>query len=73
MYKRQALWSGLICVAVTVIVSLLTPARPDKELVGLVKSCTAIPPEGDYPLIQRPIFWAVIVAVGCIILNIIFW
>ncbi len=69
----SALWSGLICVAVTVIVSLLTPARPDKELVGLVKSCTVIPPEGDYPLIHRPIFWAVIVAVGCVILNLIFW
>jgi len=69
----SALWSGLICVAVTVIVSLLTTARPDKELVGLVKSCTDIPPEGDYPLIQRPIFWAVLVAVGCVILNIIFW
>jgi solute:Na+ symporter, SSS family len=69
----SALWSGLICVAVTVTVSLLTPARPDHELVGLVKSCTVIPPEGDYPLIHRPIFWAVIVAVGCVILNIIFW
>jgi hypothetical protein len=41
--------------------------------MGLVKSCTTIPPEGDYPLIHRPIFWAVIVAVGCVILNIIFW
>src|SRR5450432_192618 len=36
----SALWSGLICVAVTVIVSLLTPAQPESELVGLVKSCT---------------------------------
>jgi SSS family solute:Na+ symporter len=69
----SALWSCLICVFVTVIVSLLTPARPDSELVGLVRACTDIPPEGDYPLIHRPIFWAVIVAVACIILNIIFW
>jgi SSS family solute:Na+ symporter len=68
-----ALWSGLICVAVTVVVSLLTPARPDSELVGLVKSCTVIPPEGDYPLVHRPAFWATLVGVGCIILNIIFW
>jgi SSS family solute:Na+ symporter len=68
-----ALWAALICVAVTVIVSLLTTARPDKELVGLVKSCTEIPPEGDYPLIQRPVFWATAVAVVCVILNIIFW
>ena len=69
----SALWAGLICVAVTIIVSLLTPARPDSELVGLVKSCTIIPPEGDYPLIHRPAFWATLVGVGCIILNIIFW
>jgi SSS family solute:Na+ symporter len=69
----SALWAGLICVAVTVVVSLLTPARPESELVGLVKSCTQIPPEGDYPLIQRPIFWAVIVAAVCVVLNLIFW
>jgi SSS family solute:Na+ symporter len=69
----SALWSGLVCVAVTVIVSFMTTPRPDSELVGLVKSCTVIPPEGDYPLIQRPIFWAVIVAVVCVIFNIIFW
>jgi len=69
----SALWSGLICVGVTVIVSLLTSARPDRELVGLVRSCTDIPPEGNYPLIQRPLFWAGIVLVVCIVLNIIFW
>ena len=69
----SALWAGLICVAVTVIVSLLTPARAESELVGLVKSCTIIPPEGDYPLIHRPLFWAIVVGVVCIILNIIFW
>jgi SSS family solute:Na+ symporter len=69
----SALWSGLICVAVTVIVSLLTTPRPDSELVGLVKSCTVIPPEGDYPLIHRPAFWATVVAVICIVLNILFW
>jgi SSS family solute:Na+ symporter len=69
----SALWSGLICVAVTVIVSFMTTPRPDKELVGLVRSCTEIPPEGDYPLIHRPIFWAIVVAVICVIFNIIFW
>jgi SSS family solute:Na+ symporter len=69
----SALWSGIICVVVTVVVSLLTPARPDSELVGLVRSCTPIPPEGDYPLVHRPIFWAGVVATVCIILNIIFW
>jgi SSS family solute:Na+ symporter len=69
----SALWSGLICVAVTIIVSLLTPAQPDAELVGLVKSCTVIPPEGDYPLIHRPVFWACVVGTVCILFNLIFW
>jgi SSS family solute:Na+ symporter len=69
----SALWSAIICVAVTVIVSLLTRPKTDRELVGLVRSCTEIPPEGDYPLVQRPLFWAGVVVVVCIILNIIFW
>jgi SSS family solute:Na+ symporter len=69
----SALWSGLICVAVTALISLLTTPRPDSELVGIVRGCTEIPPEGDYPLIHRPIFWAGVVTVGFIILNIIFW
>ena len=59
--------------AVTVVVSLLTAARPDRELVGLVRSCTVIPPEGDYPLIHRPIFWGGIILIICVILNLIFW
>jgi SSS family solute:Na+ symporter len=69
----SALWAGIICVIVTVVVSLLTKARPDHELVGLVKSCTVIPPEGDLPLLQRPLFWGSIVLIACIIMNIIFW
>jgi SSS family solute:Na+ symporter len=69
----SALWAGLICVAVTFVVSLMTAPRPESELVGLVRSCTDIPPEGDLPLLQRPWFWATVVAVVCVILNIIFW
>jgi SSS family solute:Na+ symporter len=69
----SALWSALICVFVTVVVSLLTTPRPDSELVGVVRGMTAIPSEGDYPLMQRPVFWACIVGVGFVILNVIFW
>jgi SSS family solute:Na+ symporter len=69
----SALWSALICVGVTIVVSLLTKPRPDHELVGLVKSCTIIPPEEDYPLIHRPFFWAAVVLIVCVILNLIFW
>jgi SSS family solute:Na+ symporter len=69
----SALWSGIICVAVTVVLSLMTRPRPEAELVGLVKSCTVIPPEGDLPLIRRPVFWAGLVGVILVILNVIFW
>ena len=71
MYR--ALWSCLICAVVTVVVSLATKPRPDAELVGLVKSVTPIPSEGDVPLYMRPAFWAAVVAVGFVILQIIFW
>jgi SSS family solute:Na+ symporter len=71
MYR--ALWSWIVCVIVTVVVSLLTRPKPESELVGLVYGATAIPSEGDLPLYQRPIFWAAIVALVFVILNIIFW
>jgi SSS family solute:Na+ symporter len=71
MYR--ALWSCLICFAVTVIVSYMTKARPDSELKGLVYGATAIPHEAEVPLYQRPVFWAVVVATIFVILNIIFW
>jgi SSS family solute:Na+ symporter len=69
----RALWAWVACVSVTVLVSLVTKPRPASELVGLVYGYTKIPSEGDMPLYQRPIFWAGVVAVVFVILNIIFW
>ena len=69
----RALWSFIIVVIVTVIVSLATKPRPEAELKGLVMGCTEIPPEGNYPLIHRPIFWAGVITVVFIALNIYFW
>ena len=60
MYR--ALWSWLICVIVTVVVSLMTKPKPDSELEGLVYGATAIPNEGDLSLLQKPIFWAGVAA-----------
>ncbi len=71
MYR--GLWSWIICVAVTVIVSYMTRPKPDSELVGLVYGCTELPSEDHLKLYQRPIFYAVIVALVFAILNIIFW
>ncbi|HXE65151.1 MAG TPA: sodium:solute symporter family protein [Bryobacteraceae bacterium] len=71
MYR--GLWSWLICVIITVAVSMATKPLPDKQLAGLVYGYTNLPPEDQVPLLQRPLFWAAVVAVVFIVLNIIFW
>ncbi len=69
----RALWSWIVCVIVTVVVSLMTRPKPEAELTNLVFGCTVIPSEGHLPVWQRPIFWAGVVAAAFIALNIIFW
>jgi SSS family solute:Na+ symporter len=71
MYR--ALWSWIVCVVVTVAVSYATKPRPVAELNGLVYGVTEVPGEGHLPLIQRPVFWAAVVGVGFLALQIIFW
>src|SRR2546429_128614 len=71
MYR--ALWSWIVCVVVTVMVSYMTKPKPDVELSGLVYGVTAIPREDEVPLYQRPVFWAAVVGVVFVILNIMFW
>src|SRR5205085_5109669 len=71
MYR--ALWSWVICVIVTVLVSFITKPKPESELAGLVYGATDIPSEGRLPLYQRPMFWAAVVIIVFFILNIIFW
>src|ERR1700758_3928781 len=70
MYR--ALWSWLVCVIVTVVVSLMTKPKPDSELTGLVMGVTDIPSEGQLSLWQRPAFWAVAVSIVFVIFNVIF-
>jgi solute:Na+ symporter, SSS family len=69
----QALWSFITCVVVTVVVSLATKPAPDASLTGLVYGLTEVPSVEDVSFYQRPIFWAAIVGVVFIVLNIIFW
>ncbi|MDR3617872.1 MAG: hypothetical protein P4L85_00870, partial [Paludisphaera borealis] len=69
----RGLWSWIICVVVTVAVSLCTRPKPDSELVGLVYGCTSIPSEQDVALWRRPIFWAYAVAIVFVALNLYFW
>jgi SSS family solute:Na+ symporter len=71
MYR--ALWSWIICVTVTVVVSLMTRPDPTRSLAGLVYGETNIPSNAAVPIYKRPLFWAGVVAVVFVILNIIFW
>jgi SSS family solute:Na+ symporter len=69
----RALWSWIICVLVTVVVSLVTKPVPTEQLSGLVYGVTPIPDDGATTIWQKPIFWAVVVIVVFFILNLIFW
>jgi solute:Na+ symporter, SSS family len=71
MYR--ALWSWVVCAVVTVVVSLVTKPKPAKELDGLVYGLTKVPSEGHFPFYKRSIFWAAVVAVIFVILNVLFW
>jgi SSS family solute:Na+ symporter len=69
----RALWSWIICVVVTVVVSLVTKPVPTEQLSGLVYGVTPIPDDGATTIWQKPIFWAIVVIVVFFILNLIFW
>jgi SSS family solute:Na+ symporter len=69
----QALWSFLVCVIVTVVVSLATKPKTDIELNGLVYGLTEVPSVGNVPIYQKPLFWAGVVVVIFFALNIYFW
>jgi solute:Na+ symporter, SSS family len=69
----RALWSWLICVIVTVVVSLFTTPKPADELKDLVYGYTKMPSDKDLPLYKRPIFWGAGVAVFFVILQWVFW
>jgi SSS family solute:Na+ symporter len=69
----RALWSWLICVFVTVVVSYMTTPKTDAELNGLVYGATIIPHDGAMTIWQKPIFWAGIVSVVFIAINIYFF
>ncbi len=69
----QALWSFLVCVIVTVVVSFATKPKPASELTGLVYGLTEVPSVGNLPLYKKPIFWAAVVIAVLVILNIALW
>jgi SSS family solute:Na+ symporter len=68
----RALWAWLVCVLVTVVVSLATKPRPVSELEGLVYGVSPLPKEIDDHWYERPMVWAGVVFAVFIALNVIF-
>jgi solute:Na+ symporter, SSS family len=69
----QALWSCVTCVVVTVLVTLVTKPRPDKELKGLVYALTDVAHEEHSSILYRPFFWGMAALAVLAVLQIIFW
>jgi SSS family solute:Na+ symporter len=68
-----AIFAWTACFVVTIVVSLVTRPRDEKDLVGLVYSLTERPGAEDVPWYQRPTVLALIVLLAALVLNIIFW
>jgi SSS family solute:Na+ symporter len=69
----SALWSLLVCVGVTVLVSVVTKPKTDDELKDLVYGLTSIPNEGPCPWYRSPKVWAAVVLVVLVAVNVVFW
>ncbi|MDB5099385.1 MAG: Na+/galactose cotransporter [Cyanobacteria bacterium RYN_339] len=68
-----AIYAFVVCLTVTVVISLLTKPRPDEELVGLVYSLTPKVEAPDVPWYRQPKVLAGIVLLMTVGLNVIFW
>jgi SSS family solute:Na+ symporter len=64
----------VVCFGLTLVISLLTPrTKSNQELTGLVYSLTPKIKADNLPFFQRPGVVGVILLIGCVILNLIFW
>jgi hypothetical protein len=69
----SAFWSLLLTIGTVVMVSLFTTPKPDAALKNLVIGLTPLPDEGPCPIYRKPAFWAAVVVVVLVGVNIIFW
>jgi SSS family solute:Na+ symporter len=69
----MAIWAWTTCFVVTIIVSLVTTPRDDRELVGLVYSLTEKPKDDGAAWYGRPAVLGVIVLAAVAALNFVFW
>jgi solute:Na+ symporter, SSS family len=67
-----AIWAFSANFVVTIVVSLMTKPRPEKELVGLVYSLTPKPVEHHMAWYEKPSTLAIVLIVLLVALNIIF-
>ncbi len=67
-----AIWAWSACFVVTILVSLCTRKREEKDLVGLVYSLTERPSEEHVPWYMRPAVLGAIVIGLVVVLNLIF-
>jgi SSS family solute:Na+ symporter len=69
----RAMWTLIVNVLVTVLVTLVTTPKPQTELEGLVYGLTPLPAMGEVRFYKKPVVWAGVLGVAFIILNIVFW
>jgi SSS family solute:Na+ symporter len=68
-----AIYAFSTCVIVTVVVSLLSSPRADRELVGLVYSLTERQQSNERHWYMRPATVGVLVLLVSLVMNIVFW
>jgi SSS family solute:Na+ symporter len=71
MWMAIFAWSA--CFLVTIAVSLVSAAKPEPELRGLVYGLTVVPDGANEPWYRRPMALAMVVGATVVLLNIIFW
>jgi SSS family solute:Na+ symporter len=69
----MAIYAWTTCFVMTIVVSLLTRPRDERELVGLVYSLTQRPKDEGGPWYSRPAVLGLIVLVLAVGLNMLFW
>jgi len=68
----MAIWAWSTCFVMTIVVSLMTKPREDRELVGLVYSLTERKKEDAGPWYERPMTLGIIVLLMTVALNFVF-
>ncbi len=69
----RALWAFCFAAIIIFVVSMFGKPRPEAELEGLVYGATKLPTEEWVPYYKREWFWATLVMIIFVILNVAVW